>query len=80
MRIMDFKVYKSPPLSCSLCEQQAILLPLCLINERAVVYPVCANCRDKIPYPTMPVVTVLDEGFFCCPERPVVKQGHGLIQ
>lgn len=68
---MNFKIYKSKSELCKICkEKEALLLPICIIEEKTQTFPVCADCVDKIPYQKVPVTTTIDNGYFFFPKNP----------
>lgn len=65
------KVYEAKKEPCKVCnERDSVLLPIVNIDDKLQWYPVCVECRDKVPYPVIPVVSVLGEGYFYCPYQP----------
>lgn len=66
---MDFKVYEPKHEPCRICEERnSIFLPICIIDGAKKVFPVCLECREKVPYETIPVTTVIGEGFYFFPK------------
>jgi len=33
------------------------------------MYPVCSECRDKVPYKVIPVICEMGDGYFYCPDN-----------
>jgi len=67
---VNVKIYEPKFDPCRICNlRQSILLPICKDGERQFVYPVCLECRDKVPYEVVPIKCELGEGFFFCPDR-----------
>ena len=69
------KVYEAKKDLCRICNvKQSILLPYCLINGNIKVFPVCNECRDKVPYETIPVIVTMDKGYYFCPHKPEINE------
>lgn len=67
----EIKVYEPKIELCKICnERQSLLLPLCEIDGELKTYPVCVECKDKIPYRTIPVKTTLSQGYCCLKTSP----------
>jgi len=58
------KIYEAKKELCKICnERDSTLLPICVIDCKRQWYPVCIQCKDKIPYPDLRVITVLGDIF-----------------
>lgn len=90
---MDLKVYNLPSVKCKICDdKESVYLPLCRKpdSNELFMFPVCKECMDKVPYVTIPVTSVMDEGYFYCPHekepvfdpsRPILtKYGKRLLE
>lgn len=65
MEKIEMKVYEPKSEPCKICkERQSILLPVCRIDGEIKLFPVCMECKDKIPYPIIPVTTTMGEGCY----------------
>lgn len=65
---MKIKIYEPKFNPCKICnERQSTLLPICIINGVKKMFPVCSECRDKVPYDVIPVKEILGEGYYYCP-------------
>ncbi len=63
------KVYEPKKVPCSICTTNAgVMLPICIIEGERRMYPVCIECKDKVPYEIIPVRSVMDKGFYYTPE------------
>ena len=68
------KIYEPKKELCRICnEKDSILLPIVNIDDKLQWYPVCIECKDKVPYPTIPVTTTMDKGYYFCPYPPISK-------
>jgi len=62
---MNIKVYEAKKEPCKICnEKDSIFLPICVIDGERKMFPVCPDCRDKVPYPVIPVKMTLGEGYY----------------
>ena len=69
----EWRVYKAKQVLCKVCgERDSVLLPICVINGVEKMYPVCEECRDKVPYEVIPIECKMDEGYFYCPNIPAL--------
>lgn len=69
------KIYEPKREPCNICKDKySVLLPYCLDGDRIFCFPVCIECRDKIPYQTIPVRRTMDEGFYFCPHLPLTNR------
>lgn len=61
-----YKMYEPTFEPCRICEiNNSILLPLCIIDGKAKLFPVCSDCRDCLPYETIPIQPKMDVGYIC---------------
>lgn len=70
------KVYEPCKDPCEICGTgQVTMLPYVMKpgKDRPVMMGVCNECRDKVPYPVIPVKLEMDQGFFFCPYVPEVR-------
>lgn len=59
------KVYEPKKVPCKICEiNDSLYLPICEIDGKRQMFPVCKECRDKVPYKVIPVRTVMDKGYY----------------
>lgn len=59
------KTYKPKPVPCDLCDAlDSTLIVNCIIEEQIKTLNVCVNCKNKIPYETIPVNTTMDVGYY----------------
>jgi hypothetical protein len=53
MNIVVYDVRREP---CKICElRDSILLPTCEINGEQELFPICLECRDRLPYKVVPI-------------------------
>lgn len=67
----EIRIYEPKREPCKICKERlAVVLPVCEDEGKRFWYPVCLECRDKVPYKNIPVNTEMDEGYFFCPNCP----------
>jgi hypothetical protein len=67
---MDVKIYEPKKVPCELCkEKESIFLPVCIIDGKPRMYPVCKDCIDKVPYEQIKITTEMDEGYYFLPNE-----------
>lgn len=69
---MEWKIYEPKFDPCRICGvNNSVLLPYCKDGDRTFWYPVCRDCRDKIPYEVIPVAVKISEAYACMPYLPL---------
>jgi len=70
---VEMKVYEPCKDPCEICGTgQVTMLPYVMKpgKDRPVMMGVCNECRDKVPYPVIPVKLEMDQGYYYCPDPP----------
>lgn len=49
-------------------------------HEKIFIMHTCKDCREYIPYETIPVTTSLDKGYFFCPYLPSITNTPKLTE
>lgn len=67
------KVYEPCKDPCEICKTaQVVFLPYVKKPDKdfPVMMGVCKECRDKVPYPVVPVTMEMDQGYYFFPDPP----------